>query len=365
MALKHGMVLAIVTLVMTFLYGEIDYTVEPYTGWDLASYRVMAAASPGIAKDVGKPFAYRLLGPYIAGLLPLRAPVAFRALAIFASLSLVLLFYFFLRYTGISAGLSLITSVLVTFNKWWFGFTVWDYFQVNDVLALCFIVVMVWCMFPGRWFLFGAALVLGAATKESCMLMVPVVFVYLLEKRAPSTTWGKALVSVLPGVLIFFGIRALVPAAKGLGPVDAFLSYSIKFGYPDRLFRLLVNSFVPWSLVPFVFIGMTVRFFGSNKYSVLFMVLVFLSALFAANDERLMAPALVFSYLLVGKILQEIKPDTPLLAALIACGFASSLHHIFARYPLPNRLFTEVLSLGALIAVTLVALIARRARSRG
>lgn len=362
--LKHSLILTILTVVMIFVYGGIDYTVEPYSGWDLSSYRKMASEAPGIAKDIGKPFVHRMLGPYVAGLLPLPDPAAFRALTVIVSIVLVLLFHSFLRHQGVNPGLSVITALLFVFNKYWFGFTSWDYFQLNDVLALLFIVAMFWSMLEGRWVVFGSALVLGAATKETSMLMVPALFAYLLEKRSSPRTWGSALIAVLPGVAVFLGVRVLLPVARGTGPVEAFLAYWSKIGSPERVFRLLVNSYLPLSLVPLVAAGATVRFFKTRKYALLLVVLVFASALFGANDERLMAPAFVVVYLLVAVILQDIELSKTALAVIVVAGLASSFHHIFARYPLSDRNVTQVLSLGALAVVTGVVL-HRRVASRG
>jgi hypothetical protein len=347
---------------MIFLYGGIDYTVEPYAGWDLSSYRKMADASPEIARDIGKPFAHRVLGPWVAGLLPLADPAAFRVLAAAASIALVFSFHFFLRYAGLAPHLALATAVLLTFNKYWFGFTSWDYFQVNDVLSLFFMVVMWWSMLEGRWAVFGSALALGALTKETNMLMVPVAFAYLLQTKAPPKTWRTAAIAVLPGAAAFIGLRAALPEEKGLGLFDAFLAHWGKIRSPERLFRLLVASYLPVSLLPLVAVGTTAKFFKARWYALLLAALVFTSALFGANDERLTAPAFIVVYLLAGMIMQDLGFGRRALGVVVAAGFASSLHHIFGRYPLSDRGYTQVLSLGALAAVTCVALYYRLAR---
>jgi hypothetical protein len=346
------LILIAVTAVMIFLYGGIDYASEPYSGWDLSSYRAMASSSPALARDIGKPFVYRILGPYLAGLLPMSDPVAFRVLSVSVSMLLILAFYCFLRRTGLTSNMSLIAAVLVTFNKHWFGFATWDYFQLNDVLSLLFILAMLWSMLEERWPVFGAALLLGALTKETSMLMVPVLLVYLVEKRAPARTWGRAITAVVPGIAAFAALRVLLPTVKGNAPIEALLAYWGKLRSPERVLRLLVNSYLPFSLVPVVMAVETARFFKERKYALALAALTFFGALFGANDERLMAPAFIVVYALVGVVIQDLALGKRGLMVMIVAGFASSLHHIFARYPLPGRGVTEVLSVGALLVVT-------------
>jgi hypothetical protein len=66
----HILILLAAAAVMIYLYGNIDYTVEPFRDMDLRYYRQMAQASPHLAEGVPPPFAFRLLGPWVVGLLP-------------------------------------------------------------------------------------------------------------------------------------------------------------------------------------------------------------------------------------------------------------------------------------------------------
>jgi hypothetical protein len=61
------------TLIMfglaTLLYGHIEF-VEGVTDGDMNHYRAMAKAAPGIDTTRPTPWVYRILPPYLAGLLP-------------------------------------------------------------------------------------------------------------------------------------------------------------------------------------------------------------------------------------------------------------------------------------------------------
>jgi len=356
---------------MIFMFGQIDYTREMFAGWDLWSYRKIAAASPGLATDVPGPFAYRIFGPYIVGLLPLPDDTAFYVCTVALSLVLALLFYFFLCNVGLTPAASALTAILFSFNKYLFGFNVWDYFQIDDLLTLIFIVILWLAMLKENWIVFGLTLFLGALTREPSMLMVPVAFAYLWEKGRLLNNWKAITASVVPGIAAFFLLRALV-SVQGVFPVQgeytlfqAFLKHSVKMAEPEVWFRLLVNSFIPLSLLPIVFIEDTAAFFRENKHAALFFALVFISTMWGFDNARLMAPAFLVFYLLIGKFIQRFQEKKLFIIVIVSASFISSFHHVIARYPLPSIKLTIFLSLATLAVVTVAALILRATQSGG
>lgn len=367
--LRNLAVLLVVTIVMIFLYGQIDYATAPYNTWDLASYRAMAAAAPGIATDVCQPPAYRLLGPYVVGLLPVPDPVGFYALSVAASILLVLLAHRLFRELGLSTFVATFTVVLFTLNRFWFGLTVWDFFQLNDLLSLIWIVLAYMAMRRERWGLFGAALLAGAFTRETALLMIPVALVYLWERKELREKWGRVLLAALPAIVAFVMIRALVPAPCGKSLFTQLAAHSGSILAPEKIFRLTIYSYAPFSLLPLVFLPTTAIFFRQRPHLLALVALVFLSTLFGLSfDERLMAPAFVALYALIGVIIQQTVDSPrrwlPLLAVFAAGAFLVSLHHTVARFPLPGREWTIALSMGSLLIVTAVAILARLKRGQ-
>ena len=356
---------------MIFMYGQIDYTREMFAGWDLWSYQKIAAASPVLATDVPGPFAYRILGPYIVGLLPLPDTTAFYVCTVVLSLVLVLLFYYFLCYMGLDPAASALTVILFSFNKYLFGFNVWDYFQVDDLLTLIFVVILWLAMLKENWIVFGLTLFLGALTREPSMLMVPVAFVYLWERGRLLKNWMAFTASVVPGIAAFFLLRAMV-SVQGVFPVQgeytlfqALLRHSVKMADLEVWARLLGNSFIPLSLLPIVFIEDTASYFKENIHAALFLVLVFISTFWGFDNERLMAPAFLVFYLLIGKLIQRYQEKKLLIIVIVSASFISSFHHVIARYPLPSIKLTIFLSLATLAVVTVAALILRATQSGG
>jgi hypothetical protein len=361
---RNLVILAVVAIAMVFLYGEIRYTIRPYSGWDLANYRAMAQAAPGLTRDIVPPFPYRILGPYVAGLLPLPDPIAFRLLSAAASVSLVVLFYGFLRTAGLTPAVTLISVVLYTFSRYWFGFTSWNYFQLADLLSQIYIVVLFWSMLSSRWWIFGATLVLAALTRETGLLMAPVALIYLWSRGELASRWRTLLLAIVPALLVFLLLRLTVPVGPGQGLSGALAANASKLLSPERLGRLLVTPLLPYTFIPLVFFEITIRFFRARVWALAFVVLVVASTLFGSNDERLMAPVFIVAYWLIGLVLEATGPRPWFVAVLLVAGFASTLHHMIARFPLQDPGLTRLLSLGALGVVTAAAVALRLQQRR-
>lgn len=358
--LQHAIFLGIVTCLMIYAYGGIEYDQHPYAGWDLAAYRAMAAAAPQLNPYVSSPFAYRLLGPYVVGLLPLPDPAAFYITTVVASLGLNILLYAFLCAMGLDAGVSTITALLFSFNKHLFGFTVWDYFQINDVLALVFIIGMLWMMINDRWALFGSILLLGAATREITLVMIPVALVHQLEKGRLSSQIKTIIAASTPPLVVFVLLRLLIDA-PGQNLTQALHTYAAKLLSVETWFRLLVNPFIPLTLLPLIYLPRTVDFFHGKKYLLVFLTLVLFSTLFGINNERLLAPAFVVFYWLVGAILEKeiVQRRKALLLLIVVGALASSLHHEYSRFSFVTKNLSVILSLGSFAIITAAVFISR------
>lgn len=360
----HILILLAATALMIYLYGSVDYTAEPFRDMDLSYYRQMAQASPHLAEGVPLPFALRLLGPWIAGLPPAADPVGFLALTVIASLLIPVLLYRFLVEFGIERSAAFVAALLFVFNKYLFGSSVWNFFQVKDSIGLLCITACFLAMLRGNWPLFSLAMLIGTLSGEAPLLMIPVLLVYLIERRMPGAVWRRAALSLLPGIAGFLLIRLLIPAQGGMGLVEAFLHYSRKLRYRLVWVGLLVNPFVPLVLLPLLYIKDLWRFIRSNIYLVACFVFVFASTLFGSNNERLMAPAFIVFYAFIGVVAERHWRGKPwiVLAVVVAC-IMTSAHHLLARYPLPSRAVTRTIAAVMTLAVTLVSYFSSRSQS--
>ncbi len=349
----YVLVICAAAAVMIFLYGTIDYEREPYSGMDLRYYRAMAAASPRLAQDVPRPFAYRILGPYVAGLLPIPGPQAFLVLAILVSMLLPVVFYLFLLEFGNGRNAALLAALLFLCNKHFFGMSVWNFFQVKDSISLLVITASFVAMLQSRWALLSMLLLVGALSGESALIMAPTLVLFLIDRRAARGTWGRALCGLLPALAAFALIRLYVPAPGGENLADTFLHYAPKLRYPGVWVGLLLNPFVPLTLIPLLYFGDVLSFLGKNRYMAIYLLLVFASTLFGSNNERLMAPAFIVFYAFIGDTAEKRwNGETKLWILVTLCCLASSLHHMVGRYPLPGQSMTRTISILTTLIVT-------------
>ena len=349
--------LLLVTAAALWLYGSIDHTVLPYRDWDLRSYLTMAEAAPNLAGGVHQPFCYRLLGPFLVGLLPLPESVAFRWLTTSALLGLAALFYRFLLAQQIAPEWAAFATAALMLARSTVGFIAWDLFQLNDILSLLQIVGLYWLMQRRHWRRFALLLVLGALTRETALLMVPVLPVFLWEARAERREWLQAAPAVIPAVVVFALLRTLVPSGGGLGLLQSLTHHLPKLLDPETWLRLLVLPFAPLTLVPLIHGKRSLDCVRDRRWHLaLFALAVLASALFGQNNERLVAPLILPFYWLVAHLLQETEGRRPrwLVPATLPLLLAASLHHEYARYLLPSRAWTLALTLGSLALTTLL-----------
>jgi hypothetical protein len=273
--------------------------------------------------------------------------------------------YRYLRYYGLRPAFACLAMILYVFNKHFFGFTSWNYFHVNDVITNILIIALFRSMMELRWLPFAAALCLGVATRETALIMIPVGVLCLMEKRLLIREGWKFAAAIAPALALFAAIRLLVHPATGPTLVQAVSSHWTKITSLERMYHILVNPFVPLALVPIVFFRRTIVFFRGRLHLVAFFVLVAGTTFFGHNNERLLNPASLVFYPLVGLILQNcVWPNRGMLALVIAAGYLSSLHWLVARYPLPSRAATAVLSGGSLVVVTAALAVLQLVRIR-
>lgn len=368
----HGPYLAAVlalTAIMLFLWGEVDYTIEPYSRWDGWHYRQMAQAAPGISPIAAAPFRYRVLGTYPIGLLPIDTILAFRIVNYSLFLLLAVLFYLFLSFVGIRRSIAVYTVVLFTMSTYLFGVTAWYTFHTNDALALIFILMGLWALMTRRWGLFALSLLLGALSRETWILMPPVAFVYLWERKLLAADWKKLVLATVPALITLALLRILLQADVQ-GSIDipkAFIRYSPKILEPEFWARQFGNTLKPLTFLPLIFFSTTLAYFKANKFMLALIGVTFVSSLLGSADERLMAPAFVAFYWLLALIFEkDIYPHKGMLALIAVCSFVSTFHYRQARFPLPSRELTIYLGLVTWVIVTAAAVIFKvRTRRNG
>lgn len=357
---KYSFVIIFFAILLFYTYGKIDYRNPEYSIWDLHTYRVMAQASPSILGSERQPFLFRVLGPYMAGLLPFPIEESFLILSFVAGFILPLLLYFYLCSAQINPSIAAGTTLFFILNKYLYGFSLWDFYQINDLLALIEIILLFWTLESQKWIWFGILLFLGALTKEITLLMIPVAFIYLFEEEQRKKDWIRVISVALPAILMTCVLHGIMHPTSGKNLIDAFLLFADKGFLPETWFRLLINSLIPFSLVPLVFLSTTKHYFQKRKYALVYVILAIISTFFGYNNERLMAPVFIIFYPLLAVIIQENNLlSRYALIGLILGAIACNLHHTYARFPVPREV-SGIISLLVFGTVTLFMLLYKK-----
>ncbi len=350
----------ITAALMIFLYGKIDYRDPRLEQWDLVAYRAMAMAAPGLDHDVPRPFAYRILGPYVAGLLGGHRDTGIYIVSLVFSIGLIIIGYRFMLVFGLGPPAACVALVLYIFNKHFFGFTTWDYYHVGDILLEISFIVLVWSMIRRGWAIFAVALALGTVTKEVALVMAPVAALALVEARAFGREGWKFLWALVPAAACYFLLHHFIRPPVGPTLQQAFAQNWTKVTSFDRIFHVVFNPFVPICLVPFVFLDRTLSLLRGRLHMLLLYILVLATTLFGTNNERLLNPAAVVVYPLIGVIAREsIVRSKWAVAVVLVGGFLSSFHWLVARYPLPSREAVGALSGASTVVITIAVAILR------
>ncbi|MEL7362208.1 MAG: hypothetical protein AAFN13_09055, partial [Bacteroidota bacterium] len=223
-------------------------------------------------------------------------------------------------------------------------------------------------LYRRRWLGLALVLALGALTREACLLLIPAAFVYLWEQNRLRDDGRRLALAVVPALVLAFGYRWLAePGPGGLSIIASLLEEGPKVARPDTWVRLLVIAWAPLSLWPLVFPKQTVAYVRAHPHRVVFALLVLASVFVGYDQERLVAPAFVFVVPLMGSLIQHALgsrrawPWALVLAGTMALNVPS---HLAARFPLPSRPWTIVLTLAAVGLATLIALALRLTASQ-
>jgi hypothetical protein len=354
MPVKAVSIIVGAAVLLILAYGEIDYQ-ETYRQVDLQHYRQMARAAPHIDPTVPAPFSYRWLGPYLVGLLPVDDVTGFRILSYSAAVALALLFYAFLRAVHIGGRAAVYAVLLLMANRYFWGFPVFNFFQLDDLLGLISLLGGMWAIVKSRWGVLAVVMFVGVLAREQPLILVPVALVHAWERGKLREHGTRALVASAPALLCFIAVRLLLPSPEGAGPFEVLQRYGPKAWRMETWARLLVNAFVPISFMPLVFWKTTGSFFADRKYLLVFLGLVLLTVFFAHDQERMLSPGFVGYYWLVAYLLETRFPDRgSSMPLLLLVAVVSLPDHVISRFPLGTRDQTMVVSGMALVAATVM-----------
>lgn len=353
---KSLLVITITGLFAILFAGQIEYWKSPFSEIDLSIYLEMAAASPGLNLDVIRPFVYRVLSPWLAGMIPLDPATSFLIINYFSLILLLYLFYFFLRINNISRIIALIATVLFSLNKYLFGHMAWNYFQLVDSMGTLFFILSLIFMIRKEWLPFLLSSIIAILIRETVLLLIPAGVVYYLSDKKELRSF---LLSALPALSIFILLRILIPSEKGDSLTEQF-SYGLgNFTGAEPLIKRLFIAFTPLSLIPLLLFREIGPFLKKHAYLAVLFLSVLCISFFGVDAERMMLPAAPAYYLFLAFLLQrmefavnsEKKPGTHYFLILLT-ALAAMPYHLWGIVALPDKTYSLILSVVTILLMS-------------
>ncbi len=349
----------IITAVMVVYYGRIDITHAQFSDIpDIQNYRQMALASPGFDDTVSRNFGYRILLPYIAGLMPFDVDMSFYIITLIMSFILPFVFLRYLKVYGLKEDTVFYLTILFIAGRYTFGFPVWDFYDVHDLLTHILILLFLIKLKQNNFFTMSAVLALGVLNRETILFLVPaaVLYYYIVKDKKPYRM--KIIYSVLPAFFIFAILRSLIVTESATGSGMLYSFGRLHFDESNKLFNpityyRIINTFIPLTFIPLVFWSTTKDFFKKNIHFLALILIYYASCFLAGDTERLIVPMFPVFFFLLGSIFEkygfiELKGRIIVLSACVL----SIPHHIYFRYRLPGRDWKVAVSLITLFFVT-------------
>ena len=357
--LRHYLVLVVIGSLLILFAGKIPYRTPQYSHIDLARYRAMSEAAPGLNTSVDTPFVYRILAPWLAGILPFSTDTSFYVLNFMCLLGGLIAFYEWITIWTSNHLIALWTTLLFGLNRYLFGILSFNYFQLCDSLAFLLFILSLIALYQRKWIWFFPLLLLGIITRETAILLIPYGIVLLWIRDDSRSDWYLFMASSLVAIMLFISVRTfLIP--DGVSYLWEQLSIGIqKLISPVTYAREFFNVFIPLSFVPLLFLKDLWEFTRKHMDLVVLFLLIFASTLFGMDYERLMLPASPIYYLFISGILidyffpayQKRKGFTTPLILLFSMALISNLYHLWGIIQLPNGSITSVYTLIIDIAV--------------
>ncbi|MBN2857197.1 MAG: hypothetical protein JXN63_02230, partial [Candidatus Delongbacteria bacterium] len=242
--------------------------------------------------------------------------------------------------------------------RYTFGFPVWDFYDVNDLLTHILILLFFISLKKDNFLSMGIILAVGVINRETILFIVPPALFYyafMLKDRKRSL---KFIFSFIPALIILTGVRSLIVTESVQSGGVLYSLGKLRFDDTNKLFNpvtyyRIVNTFIPLTFIPFVFWKKTKEFFKNNLHFLIFIVIYYSSCFLAGDTERLIVPMFPVFFLLTGKIFEsagvtELKNRILVLSLTLL----SIPHHLYFRYKLPSRDIKVALSLFTLIFLT-------------
>jgi len=255
------------------------------------------------------PFSWRILGPFVAGLLPFGLAASFRLVAVASVAGTAVVLFVLLRRRGHAPHLALAGMLAFLSIGWVTGYPLYNSW-LPDALAFLFVALAVLAAHERRPVAFAAVLVAGVLTRETVLFVAPLWYGLHAARLIDRKLLAQAVGLALPALAAVVAVRLALPADNTDPSYLAELDLSLNewdtrstdplslfelFGEPVRLrwWPVLVSAWVggAFDTLPLLALFAWRRNLVTALRWSPFLVLVAAQPLFAANTFRLIALA--------------------------------------------------------------------------
>lgn len=244
------------------------------------------------------PFAYRPLVPLFASFLPFDEMTSINLVNLSGLLIAVYFLYKTLERLNFGINLSILGCCFFVFS-----FPTFYYGTIGfiDPVMIGFLSASVYFIMEKKWLWFYLALGLGILSKETMIIIIPVLIVSLiLNDDAGTKKFITICIAVIESLVTLYLVRAYSPVSlqtlvwmpsmaqfiKNASRIRSLLSFALTLGIPG--FITLVGMIRYWRMIAIPFYPMLMGFFLS--------ITLFTFAMFSAYaDGRFIWPAMIFT----------------------------------------------------------------------
>ncbi len=252
-------------------------------------------------EPVDPPFAYRVLYPWIAYLLPFNIELSFLLLAIFCTIMTGFFLYLFLRvYFPVAIGL--IGVILYYSLEYAARFQLYD-FWLPDSMLFMLTAMAFWAIATERYNLYILVITVGVLCKESILLTFLVYFLSIgntdttgIQRYINRAAIKTMVCSISPALLVYIISRLVIPINSTTTYDPIYLLSTIGLNriltLGDYWYRYLITSWGLLLLVLPLFNSVVDLLAAVRKY-LPYVIGVYLQLFVASNNERLIVLAFV------------------------------------------------------------------------
>jgi hypothetical protein len=317
----------------------------------------MAIAFPSIDFSVGKPFAHRILAPWLVGLLFNDVELGFTVCNALFCIFFIVVLFFFLIQNKVSKRIAFLITTAFIFNRYFIPNFAFEPYRLADVLSNLLLLLSLIFLEKKKYAPVFILSILGVLTRESALLIIPVGMTYILMNHQKNKLPAFILLSTVL-FIIFICIRIFIPVEGGISIFQALSENWTKLFSPEVIAKQLFLAFNPLFLIPLFNYREFIEFNKNNLHWLALFIFVLFSSLFGGDKERLMFSYAPIYYLFIGVLIQKLDERLRIKALdvtiiLITC-WISNLHHIWGIIKLPSREMSLIFALAGGLIVLMI-----------